>query len=165
MFNKIKRSPREKFTKIIKKRETILSLYFGWRLRVILEKTTERLRGPFRTHKQYVLATLTLIFLISGSLVIKNYYFSQAATYEWTQTAWTTQTSNTHTHTNEMDATPPLQGSWVEYSAVDSSVSTGNSVSIIAETTSLEHTLSGHFSAGTSQGTLTTGDQVSLDLP
>ncbi len=165
MFKKIQKSPRDKFTKIIKKRETILSLYFGWRLRLILEKTTERLRGPFRTHRQYVLATLSLIFLLSGSLLIKNYYFSQAATYEWAQTAWTTQTSNTHTHTNEMDSNAPLRGEWVEYSAVDANVSTGNSVSIISEVTSLEHTSSDQFSTGDSQGTLTTGDQVSLDLP
>jgi hypothetical protein len=44
MFKKTKKSPRDKFNRITKKRETIFSLYFGWRLRVILERTTRILK-------------------------------------------------------------------------------------------------------------------------
>ena len=157
MFKRIKKSPRNKF-QILKKKETIFSLYFGWRLRVILEKTTQKLRGPFRSHRQYIIATIALVFIVSGSLVLRNTYFSKAATYEWTQSVWTSQTANTAQHGVDND-------NWEQYSAVDSSVSTGESVSIISETTALTHTTTSDFSSGTSVGTLTTGDQVSLDLP
>ena len=164
MLKKIKKSPRDKFNRIIKKRETILSLYFGWRLRVILEKTTEKLRGPFRTHKQYVLATLTLMLLISGSLIVKNYYFSQAATYEWLQTDWDGGvTANTHTHTAEQAS----KGTWDEYQSADSNLDfiTSGQVSISETIQTLTHDETTEFTNGTSTGVLITNDEIKLDLP
>ncbi|MDA3814972.1 MAG: hypothetical protein PF549_01235 [Patescibacteria group bacterium] len=149
---------------IQKKRETILSLYFGWRLRIILERTTQKLRGPFKTHKQYLVATLTLIFIISGSLIVKNHYFSKAATYEWLQTSWTTgETTNTHTHTNEQ-ASP---GTWDEYQSADSNLdfSTEGEVSISPTTETLTHESETDFSNGISTGVTTTGGIIQLDLP
>jgi len=71
--------------------------------------------------------------------------------------------SNTRAHTDEQ-ANP---GVWDEYSSADANLdfTTLGQVSIASEITALEHTSSADFSSGTSSGTLTTGDQVSLDLP
>jgi len=106
--------------------------------------------------KIVILSSFFLISLV-GIFVYQN-YIAKAATYGWVQTAWSSLTANTAQHTTD-------QNNWVQYSAVDANVATGDSVSITSETTALTHTLSADFSAGTSQGTLTTGDQVSLDLP
>jgi hypothetical protein len=104
------------------------------------------------------------MFLISGSLVIKNYHFSKAATYEWLQTSWTTgETTNTHTHTNEQ-ASP---GNWDEYQSADSNLdfSTEGEVSISPTTEILTHTSTDDFSNGTSTGVITTDNEIKLDLP
>lgn len=161
MFQKItKRSSKAKY-QIIKKRETIFSLYFGWRLRLILEKTTQKLRGPFRTHKQYILATLTLILVISTSLIVKNYYYSKAATYEFNQTNWDGgETANTANHNDN-------QTGWDEYQSADSNLdfSTEGEVSISSTTETLTHTTTTDFSGGESTGVITTDDEIKLDLP
>ena len=104
------------------------------------------------------------IFLIVGGIVFFSInYFAKGATYGWTQTAWDTLSSNTRAHTDEQ-ADP---GVWDEYSSADANLdfTTPGQVSIASEITDLTHTSSDDFSAGTSSGTLTTGDQVSLDLP
>ena len=104
------------------------------------------------------------IFLIVGGVVFFGInYFAKGATYGWTQTAWDTLSSNTRAHTDEQ-ANP---GVWDEYSSADANLdfTTLGQVSIASEITALERTSSADFSSGTSSGTLTTGDQVSLDLP
>ncbi len=106
--------------------------------------------------KIVILSSFFLIALV-GIFVYQN-YIAKAATYGWVQTTWSTLTGTTAQHTSN-------QSGWTEYSAVDSNVSTGDSVSIISETTALTHTSTDDFSSGTSVGALTTGDQVSLDLP
>jgi len=108
--------------------------------------------------KIVILSSFFLIALV-GVFVYQN-YIAKAATYGWVQTTWSSLTANTAQHTTD-------QTGWAQYSAVDSNVSTGDSVSIISETTALTQTSTDDFSAAgsTSQGTLTTGDQVSLDLP
>lgn len=106
--------------------------------------------------KIVILSSVFLIVLVS--VFVYQNYIAKAATYGWVQTTWSTLTGNTAQHTSN-------QTGWTEYSAVDSNVSTGDSVSITSEVTSLEQTSSDDFSTGTSVGTLTTGDQVSLDLP
>ncbi|MFZ2975999.1 MAG: hypothetical protein WA055_05240 [Candidatus Moraniibacteriota bacterium] len=106
--------------------------------------------------KIVILSSFFLIALVS--IFVYQNYIAKAATYGWVQETWSSLTSNTAQHTTD-------QTGWAQYSAVDSSVSTGDSVSIISETTSLTHDDSTEFSTGTSVGTLTTGDQVSLDLP
>ncbi len=106
--------------------------------------------------KVVILSSVFLVALVG--LFIYRDYIAKAATYGWMQTTWSSLTSTTAQHGTDNNG-------WSQYSAVDSSVSTGDSVSIISEVTSLEHTSSTDFSAGESSGTLTTGDQVSLDLP
>ena len=106
--------------------------------------------------KIIILASIFLV--VSVGIFIYRDYIAKAATYGWVQTTWSSLTANTAQHTSN-------QENWTEYSAVDSNVSTGGSVSIISEITSLTHDDSTEFSTGTSVGTLTTGDQVSLDLP
>ena len=113
-----------------------------------------------KTKKRVLFYSLFFI-LLSGAIFVYHNYTAKGATYGWTQTTWSSLTGNTRNHPDEV-ANP---GVWSEYSAIDPNISIGESISIIAETTALTHDDSTEFSAGTSQGTLTTGDQVSLDLP
>ncbi|MFZ2882509.1 MAG: hypothetical protein WA019_05535 [Candidatus Moraniibacteriota bacterium] len=109
-------------------------------------------------NKKQVIFFGALFILSSAVIFIYHNYTAKGATYGWLQTTWTTQTANTADHTVN-------QTGWTEYSAADPHVATGESVSITTETATLTHTTTDDFSNGAQQGTLTTGDQVSLDLP
>lgn len=111
-----------------------------------------------RINKKKVVILSSVFLVVAVGIFIYRDYIAKAATYGWVQTTWSSLTATTAQHTSN-------QSGWEQYSAVDSNVSTGDSVSIISETTSLTHDDSTEFSTGTSVGTLTTGDQVSLDLP
>jgi len=111
-----------------------------------------------KINKKKIIVLSSIFLVVAVGVFVYRNYIAKAATYGWIQTTWSSLTANTAQHTTD-------QTGWTQYSAVDSSVSTGDSVSIISEVTSLEHTSSDQFSLGDSQGTLTTGDQVSLDLP
>lgn len=102
----------------------------------------------------------TTIFLIVGGIVFFSInYFAKGATYGFIQEAWTGGvTTNTAVH-------PTNETGWTEFSAKDANVATGTTVSITAETATLTHTTTDDFSNGTQQGILTSGDQLSLDLP
>ena len=107
--------------------------------------------------KKTILFSIVFIFILMGAFIYHN-YIAKAATYGWVQTVWSTLSSNTAEHVSD-------QTGWEEYSAKDSNVSTGDSVSITSEITTLTHTTTSDFSSGTGTGTITTGDEVGLDLP
>jgi len=111
-----------------------------------------------KINKKKIIILSSIFLAVSVGIFIYRDYIAKAATYGWVQTTWSSLTANTAQHTTD-------QTGWAQYSAVDSNVSTGDSVSIISETTALTQTSTDDFSGGTSSGTLTTGDQVSLDLP
>lgn len=125
--------------------------------------------------KNKIILWVGMFIVASVGIFLFRDYVAKGATYGWIQTNWGGGIIATQgacealggtwansvcvaNHTNN-------QNNWQAYSAVDANVTAGDSVSIVSEITALTHTLSTDFSAGTSQGTLTTGDQVSLDLP
>lgn len=111
-----------------------------------------------KINRKKIVILSSIFLVVAVGIFVYRDYIAKAATYGWVQTTWSSLTANTAQHTTD-------QTGWAQYSAVDANVATGDSVSITSETTALTHTLSADFSAGTSSGTLTTGDQVSLDLP
>jgi hypothetical protein len=108
--------------------------------------------------KKQILIYSLLFFVFSGAIFLYHNYTAKGATYGWIQTTWNTQTTNIADHTIN-------QTGWTEFSAVDPNVAVGESISITTETATLTHTTTDDFSNGTIHGTLTSGDQVSLDLP
>jgi hypothetical protein len=103
---------------------------------------------------------LSILFIVAslGIFFYKD-YIAKGATYGFIQSSWSGgQTANTAVH-------PTNENNWNQYSAKDANTSAGATVSITSEITALTHTLSADFSGGTGTGVLTTGDQVSMDLP
>ncbi|HAT74330.1 MAG: hypothetical protein US30_C0002G0064 [Candidatus Moranbacteria bacterium GW2011_GWF2_36_839] len=111
-----------------------------------------------KINKKKIIVLSSIFLVVAVGVFVYRNYIAKAATYGWIQTTWSSLTANTAQHTTD-------QTGWTQYSAVDSNVATGDSVSITSEITSLSQSSSTEFATGTSQGTLTTGDQVSLDLP
>jgi hypothetical protein len=163
--------PPKKLTKLnktVKERKHVgitLPLYFGWQIRIVMERIKDlrkHIVGPFRQYWQFITAVFILILLTSAFFFFRHQAGIYAATYNWTQNDWSGGASTTATalHPGDRDY-------WDQYQSADSSLSASSSVGIIASLAALTHTTASDFSAGTSTGAIasTTLDALVLDLP
>ncbi len=145
------------------KKGLILPLYFGWQLRIILEKVSDlrqHIVGPFQKYWHFMAVVIMLITATSAFLILKQHNDTQAATYYWTQNDWSGGASTTDIAIHGTD-----NDTWTAYQSADSNLTIGGNVSITATTQTLTHTLSIDFANGTSVGVSTSSDEISLDLP
>jgi hypothetical protein len=121
-----------------------------------MKKLNQKMIMIFRKNK--VIISVGFFVVLSVGIFIYKDYIAKGATYGWTQSSWVTGiTANTATH--------PDDGTWDEYSAADSNITAGDTVSITSSTQTLTHDSEEDFSGGTSTGVVTTGGTISLDLP
>jgi|GEM_PF-1169614 len=107
----------------------------------------------------FTLAGATVIVMSSAlvglalNLATGIYQTALAATFSWTQSDWTTQSSNTTGH--------PAPGGWNQYLSTSTSVTTGASLSLgtVASSTLLDTSLT-DFTQGTFSQTATSGSGV-----
>ena len=143
--------------------EITLPLYFGWQIKIILEKVKDlkkHIVGPFKEYWQYMSAVVVLIALVSTALILRQFSPSRAATYNWVQSSWTGGASTTATasHTNVSDRT-----NWDKYQSASSNMTIGSNLSITPTTASTTHTLDGDFT-GTNVNTKVASGSVMLNL-
>ncbi len=149
----------------IKNKGLILPLYFGWQIRVIIEKVSDlrqHIVGPFKKYWHFMTVVIMLVTATSAFLILKQYNDTQAATYYFTQSDWSGGASTTDIAIHGTD-----NSTWDKYQSADSNIdfSTNNQISIASTTQTLTHTLSADFANGTSVGVSTSSDEISLDLP
>jgi hypothetical protein len=146
-----------------KKPGLILPLYFGWQVRIVLEKIndlSQHIVGPFKKYWQFISVVLLLIITASTLIFLKNYTDTRAATYNWTQNSWTNGASTTATALHSVD-----NDNWSYYQSADANLSASSTVGIMAGIATLTHTSSTDFALGIGVGVSTSSDEISLDLP
>lgn len=141
----------------------ILPLYFGWQIRIVLERINDlkqHIVGPFKKYWQFMSVIVLLIITVSTIIFFKNFTDTRAATYNWTQNSWTDGASTTAT------ALHPTNGTdWKYYQSADPSISASSTAGIMAGIATLTHTSSTDFALGIGTGVATSSDEISLDLP
>ncbi len=153
---------RNKKTNTRKKREIVLPLYFGYRIRIALERMKQikkQIISPFKKRWQYFSAVFALI-LIVAVLVFENYNLVYAATYTFSQSSWAGGVSgDTLTH--------PTSSS-TNYASASNMVLAENSVALSTTTNTFTQTSDTDFAGGTFSSTQqngTIGSGASVRLP
>ena len=125
-----------------------------------IKKLIRTILSFFYRHKQSALAGLLILFLIILGIKELKRQVIRAASYTWTQTAWTGgATTNNANH-------PDDQSGWSEYSSKDANVSAGDSVTLVESALSKTETNDSDFGIGATIQTQIngTGDTASVEL-
>jgi hypothetical protein len=122
MLNKIKRYLTKRRIEKINRRnieknrgEIILRLYFGWQIKIILERVKNlknHIVGPFKEYWQYMTAVFILIAVVSIGLLLQSDYRAKGATYGWIQNTWSGGADEKEHHRSGGDWEAPTPKRW-----------------------------------------------------
>lgn len=136
------------------------------RSRVLLNSSYKRIRIPLHTlflltkgtqRKRFVVGATALVSILA--LGCSLFFWPQGAagaTYTWTQTIWSSQTSNATGH--------PAPANWTEYSTGASGVVTGSTLSLQSTNAPYTQTNDSDFGAGTHTDTALFGSGSSASV-
>ena len=157
--NKLKRTiknPSSPRPRRARKKEFIFPLYFGWEIAVRRVKDLRKhIVGPFKKYWQYMTVVVILMVIVSAGFFINNYYDIKASTFSWTQTDWTggVDGGSFPDHTDN-------KTNWTKYSAVDSSMATTTSLSLVPTASSITETTDADFNAGDKSDSIYVGSDT-----
>jgi len=70
------------------KKEIILPLYFGWGIKVAIDKFEEKIVTPFKNKYEFVGVFILVSIIVMGTMIFLTINTTLGVTYTWTQTDW-----------------------------------------------------------------------------
>ncbi|MCU0652968.1 MAG: fibronectin type III domain-containing protein, partial [Candidatus Pacebacteria bacterium] len=130
------------------KRGLVLSLYFGWQLRIFLEKGTEKTFWIFKNYWQYAAIVILMISAVGIGIFFHEYRFAAAETFSWNQSDWSGGTSTIAA------VHPTNKLGWTEYYEKDTELSASSTLSLAPIAYTVIQTSDTDFASGTINQTL-----------